>query len=478
MNDLKQQATVIVGGGFVGLFTALRLSHQHYPHPIILIDTESRFVFKPLLYEYLSGEMHADQVVPTYEELLQGSRVTFVQAKVTQIDLHAQTVTLDNGSHYSYQHLVIGVGGTQGYFGTEGAEKNAFPFRTRSDALRLKQHLQESLKKASQTADPAERKALLTIAVVGAGPSGVEISATLADLLPAWYTNLGGNGQDIRIVLVNHGDEILQGDVNAHLQETALKALKSRTVPVELLLDAGVKLVSPDELCYQEKGENAPLKHLPTATAIWTAGTATNPLIKSLPLSAEAQNKHGLPLVSSTLQLPDFPNVFIAGDCAVVQPDPLPPVAQIAYQQGKGIADNLIALSEQRSPSPVQANMRGTLMKLGIRSGVANVFDKVQIGGAAGDLIRNETYLEMLPTPSHNFKATSEWLKDEVFERYQMLEPDESQQQPQRKNRAVIWIGVAAIAAALAIGISLIVRSRQPSQPATEFVQPQSTQPP
>lgn len=478
MNNLKQQATVIVGGGFVGLFSALRLSHQHYTHPIILIDAESRFVFKPLLYEYLSGEMHPDQVVPTYEELLQGSRVTFVQAKVTKIDLPTQTVTLDNGSHYSYQYLVIAVGSTQGYFGTEGAKENAFPFRTRSDALRLKQHLQDCLQKASQTADPAERKNLLTVAVVGAGPSGVEVSATLADLLPAWYTNLGGNGQEVRIVLVNHGDEILQGDVNAHLQGTALKALKSRTVAVELLLDAGVKSVSPHELCYQNKGENAPLKHLPTATAVWTAGTATNPLIKSLPLPAEAQNKHGLPLVSATLQLPDFPSVFIAGDCAVVQPDPLPPVAQIAYQQGKGIADNLMALSQQRAPRAIQANMRGTLMKLGIRSGVANIFDKVQVSGAAGDLIRNETYLEMLPTPVHNFKATSEWLKDEVFERYQMLEPEKSQQPPQRKNRAVVWLGVAAIAAALVIGVSLIVRSRQPSQPGAEVIQPQSTQQP
>ena len=145
MNDLKHQATVIVGGGFVGLFTALRLSHQHYTHPIILIDSESRFVFKPLLYEYLSGEMHPDQVVPTYEELLQGSRVTFVQDKVTQIDLHSQTVTLGDGSHCSYQYLVLAVGSTQGYFGTKGAQENAFPFRTRSDALRLKQHLQDCL---------------------------------------------------------------------------------------------------------------------------------------------------------------------------------------------------------------------------------------------------------------------------------------------------------------------------------------------
>ena len=475
MNDLQQQATVIVGGGFVGLFTALRLSHQHYTHPIILIDSESRFVFKPLLYEYLSGEMHPDQVVPTYEELLQGSRITFVQGKVTQLDLPRQTVTLDSGSHYSYQHLVLAVGSTQGYFGTEGAQENAFPFRTRSDALRLKQHLQDCLQKATQTTDPAEKKDLLTVAVVGAGPSGVEVSATLADLLPAWYANLGGNGQDVRIVLVNHGGEILQGDVNAHLQGTASEALKSRTVAVELLMDAGVKSVSPHELCYQAKGENAPLKHLPTATAIWTAGTATNPLIKSLSLPAEAQDKHGLPLVSSTLQLPSFPNVFVAGDCAVVQSNPLPAVAQIAYQQGKGIADNLIALSQQRSPRPIQANMRGTLMKLGIRSGVANVFDKIQISGAAGDLIRNETYLEMLPTPVHNFKATSEWLKDEIFERYQMLEPEKSQQRPHRRNRAVVWIGIAVIAAALVIGIALVQRSRQPSQTEPQTVQPQTT---
>ncbi|MGB3789585.1 MAG: hypothetical protein WA949_16360 [Phormidesmis sp.] len=81
----------------------------------------------------------------------------------------------------------------------------------------------------------AERRALLTVAVVGAGPSGVEMVATLADLLPEWYEKLGGNSRKLRIVLVNHGDEILAGDVNAHLQETALQALKSRAVPVEVV---------------------------------------------------------------------------------------------------------------------------------------------------------------------------------------------------------------------------------------------------
>ncbi len=113
--------TVIVGGGFVGLFTALHLRHQHYDHPIILIDPQSHFVFKPLLYEYLSGEMRSEEVVPTYEELLSGSEVTFVQDKATQVDFSNRRVLLASGLHYDYQYLVLAVGSTQGYFGTKGA---------------------------------------------------------------------------------------------------------------------------------------------------------------------------------------------------------------------------------------------------------------------------------------------------------------------------------------------------------------------
>ena len=89
--------TIIVGGGFVGLFSALHLSHRHYPDPIILIDPQERFVFKPLLYEYLTGEMQDEQVLPRYEELLEGSNIALVQDKVTAIDFQQRLLTLASG---------------------------------------------------------------------------------------------------------------------------------------------------------------------------------------------------------------------------------------------------------------------------------------------------------------------------------------------------------------------------------------------
>ena len=457
--------TIIIGGGFVGLFTALHLAHHHYPEPIIAIDPQERFVFKPLLYEYLTGEMQDEQVLPRYEELLEGSKVAFIQDKVINIDLEQRRLELASGLHYDYKYLVLGVGSTQGYFKTKGAEENAFAFRTQEDAVRLERHLRECLQKASQTEDPQERWRLLTFVVTGAGPSGVEMAATLADLLPSWYAKLGGNISDIRIVIVNHGSEILSGDVNARLQETALEAFQHRTVPVELLLGVKVTEVDSDGLKYQEKDKEETLS---TKTTIWTAGTANNPLIESLTqIKAENKDKHGSPLVTASLQLPDFPEVFAAGDCAVVKEHPFPPVAQIAYQQGAGIARNIIALAQGKEALPVKAQMRGTLMKLGLGNGVANLFDKMQVKGKPGDLIRNGTYLEMLPTPVHNFKATTDWITDEIFHRHASVKPITTA----KRNHTAAWIGGTIAAVVLIAGSIVGWRIIQPSpqqQPTTE----------
>ncbi|MDZ8137550.1 MAG: NAD(P)/FAD-dependent oxidoreductase [Nostoc sp. DedQUE04] len=415
----SSRPTVIIGAGFAGLFTALHLRHQQDLHSIILIDPQERFVFKPMLYELLTGELSEDAVCPTYKELLQGSDINFVQDKVVAIDLQEKRLKLASGSDYIYGHLVLAVGSIQGYLGTEGAQKNAFAFRTQENAIALKRQLRECLQRASQTDDEIQRRSLLTFAVVGAGPTGVEMAATLADLLPDWYAQLGGDIRQIRIVLINHGKTILAGDVNAGLQSEALQAFRTRTVPVELILGVGVKAVAQDHLEYQP-ANSTEIKTLLTQTTIWTAGTAVNPLIQNLKsqIPADHLDKHGLPLVTSTLQLLDFPEVFAAGDCANVQAQPLPALAQVAYQQGASIAHNLIALAKGASPSPAHVSLRGTLMKLGLGNGVASLFDKLQITGKPGDLIRSAVYLEMLPTPLHDFKATTEWLREETFYRY------------------------------------------------------------
>lgn len=413
--------TIIVGGGFAGLFTALRLHHRHYFHPVILIDPQERFVFKPLLYDYVSGEMEMDQVLPPYQELLRDRQITFVQDRVTAVDLEQRQITLAGSDRYDYQHLVLTVGSSQGYFGTDGAEKHAFALRTQANVTTLRGHLQDCLEKARQIEDPEERQRLLTFAVVGAGPSGVEIAATLADLLPMWWCRLFNSTHSrvdgLRLVLLNHGDCILEGDANAALREPARKQLQQRLLPPELKLGVKVKAVSENQLTYQQKGDDTD-QTLATATTIWTAGTANNPLIEQLPLSQHQRDRHGRPIVTRTLQLPDYPEVFAAGDCVMVKDDPQPQLAQVAYQQGIAIADNLIAIAQNTPPQPATINIRGSLMKTGIDNGIAHVFSKLQIKGKPGSLIRDATYLELLPTPGHNLKVTGEWLSDEFLHRY------------------------------------------------------------
>jgi len=414
MNNSVYQ-TVIVGGGFNGLFTALHLSHQHYPRSVILIDRQERFCFKPLLYEYFSGEMDDEQVVPRFEDLLKGSGVIFVQDTVQTIDLLTRQVKLTSGDSYNYSNLVLGLGSVTGYSGVEGAKENSLPFWTTEDAIAIDRHLRDCLQRAVKIEDPEERRKLLTVAIIGGGPSGVEMSATLADLLPNWYAALGGNAQEIRMVMFNHAAEILQGDVNSHLQVTAKQELQKRTVPVEILLGAKATAIHPDSVDYNYNGKS---ETLPAGTIIWTAGTSIHPLIKDLPVSDEHRDKRGRLLVTPTLQLLDFPEVFAGGDCASVKDSSLPPTAQVAYQQGQTIAHNLKAIALGEKLKPVSVSLRGTLLKLGLEEATANLYDRFQITGELGHLIRQGAYLELLPTPIHNFKVTAEWVNEEIFNRY------------------------------------------------------------
>lgn len=195
-------STIILGGGFTGLFTALHLSHHKYPQPITLIDRNERFSFNPMMYEYLSGEMGDEQVYPRYLDLLNGSGVRFVQDSIVSIDLPRECIKLASELNYTYDNLVLALGSVGSFFGIEGAKEHSFLFRTGEQAIKLGRHLRQCLQKATQTEDETQRRRLLTVAIVGAGASGVELAATLADLLPIWYQELGGNSEEIRALVI------------------------------------------------------------------------------------------------------------------------------------------------------------------------------------------------------------------------------------------------------------------------------------
>ena len=410
MNDF--QPTVILGGGFTGLFTALHLRQQDYLNPVILVDRQERFVFKPLLYDYFTEEMNDSQVNPLYEELLAGSKVQFIRDTVERIDIDGNQVELANNGSITYRYLVIALGSQTGYFGIEGAKENTFPFWTRSDAIALKNHFQDCLKKSFDTENPLERQKLLTVAIVGAGATGVELAATLADVLPQWYIKLGGEFEQLRLILINRGEQILNSASN-RLREAAKAAFFKRPIKVQLELNASVTAVRHQQVEFERNNQKETLE---AGTIVWTTGTTVNPLVKALPIADEYRDKKGRLKVLSTLQLIDRPEVFVGGDCAVNWDKSIPATAQAAYQQGSAIANNLQALATNKTPDMANVTMRGTMLKLELNDAAADLFDRLLIEGKTAHLLRQGRYLTTLPTPARDFKATTQWLSEEVLE--------------------------------------------------------------
>jgi NADH dehydrogenase len=237
----------------------------------------------------------------------------------------------------------------------------------------------------------------------------------LADLLPAWYEELGGDGQDVRVVLVQRGSDILQNNVKDRVREMVKESLTERRTPVELLLNAAVTDVSADSIRYQQDDEDHTLL---ANTVVWTAGSATHPIVQSLPIADIHQDDRGRPYLTSALQIVGFPNVFAGGDCAVNVHQPQPASAQVAYQQGRAIAQNILAMIEGHPIEPSNVTLRGTLIKSGIEEGIAEILDKFEVSGRVGHLVRQATYLSLLPTPARNIKLGAEWITDEVFEQF------------------------------------------------------------
>src|SRR5882672_233637 len=203
----KIAKVLIIGGGFGGLFTALDLSGAG---EITLVNDEDHFLFKPMLYEYLSGEVEAWHIAPECKELLD-EKVRFIQGKVTKIDLDAGTVSVAGRAELlSYDVLVFAPGAVTNYAGVEGAEQFSLPFRALNDANRLRRRMTEALDHVQPDAAPQDTRSALTFAVVGGGASGVELSTKMADLLRDAVKRRALRGEP-RVLIIEMTDRLVPG---------------------------------------------------------------------------------------------------------------------------------------------------------------------------------------------------------------------------------------------------------------------------
>jgi len=385
----------ILGGGFGGLYTALRL-HQLIWEPgqkpeITLIDRQTNFLFTPLLYELITGEMQSWEIAPPFAELLKGTDIRFVQGSVKQVaadaDLSQQvqkSVTLEDGTEIPYDRLVLALGCETPSDLVPGTTENAIPFRSLDDAYRLDAKLR------ILEASAIER---IRIAIVGAGYTGVEVACKLADRLK----------ERGRIRLIQSRDTILP-NAKEFNRNAALNALERRGIWVDI--ETNISEITPDSigLTYKDKTDIIPVE-----IVMWTVGNQVSPAINHFGLPLNAQGKI---TVSDTLQVTDNPEIFALGDAAAIlntDGQIIPTTAQVAFQQSDFVAWNVWSSLTARPLLPFRYTDLGEMMILGDDNAVLSSFG-IQFDGPLAYLTRRLVYLYRFPTLEHQLKVGFNWL--------------------------------------------------------------------
>lgn len=377
----------ILGGGFGGLYTALRLQQLDWgsvQHKIILVDKSDRFVFTPLLYELLTGEMTAWEIAPTFQDLFKGTNIEFRRGTVELIDLTSQSVQVSGYESINYDKLVLALGGETPIGNTPGVAEHTIPFRNLNDVSRLENRLRQL-----ETSD-AEK---IRVAIVGAGFSGVELACKLADRL----------GERGRIRLVELGTKILPAAVEFN-QTAAQAALSARKVWIDL--ETSVQEVTATELAmeYREK-----VDRIPVDVVLWTVGNQVNPVVANLVFE---RNLRGQIKTLPTLQTVDRPEVYALGDLAEVidiDGNRIPATAQSALQQADFAAWNIWSQVLNKPLLPFRYTNLGEMMALGSDSATLSGLG-VQLDGTWAYMARRLVYLYRLPTLNHQIQVGLHWI--------------------------------------------------------------------
>ncbi len=363
---------VIIGGGFAGLWATRALAREKIR--ITLLDRRNHHLFQPLLYQVATAGLSAPDIAAPLRHILGHQRNVEVRlGEVVAIDKAASEVQLADGSTLGYDSLLLATGATHAYFGNDQWAADAPGLKTLDDAIALRRKLLLAFERAEAEPDPAKKAAWLSFAVVGGGPTGVELAGTLAEIarhtLRNEFRHIDPASAKVR--LVEAGPRVL----SSFPEVLSLKARRQlEKLGVEVLTGTPVSDIDSQGFTLGEQ-------FVPARTVVWAAGVAASPLARTLDVPLD---RAGRVLVQPDLTLPGHPELFVAGDLAAVNQangKPVPGVAPAAKQMGKYVADAIRArLHGKPAPGPFKYADYGNLATIGRMAAIVHL-GKLQLSG-------------------------------------------------------------------------------------------------
>lgn len=393
---------VILGAGFAGLACARQLGGN--PVRVTIVDRNNYHLFVPLLYQVATAALSpADIAQPIRRILRRHDNIEVVLGEVRGVDPHSQCLRLTDGSTLHFDRLVIATGSRYNYFAHPEWERLAPGLRSIEDARLLRSRILRSFELAERDTDPGRRSELMTIVIVGAGPTGVEMAGAIAEL--AHYTLVRDfrhiDPGEVRILLVEAGKQIL-ANFPDELSSYALRRLEA--MGVEIMLGKSLEDIDGDTLVIAGQ-------KLRAGTIIWAAGTRASPAVSWVQAECD---RSGRVRIAPDFSVPGHRHIYVLGDSALMNDpntgQPLPALAQVAQQQGRHLGQTLARELTGRAPlPPFRFHDRGNTAIIG-RSAAIFDFGKRRMKGRLAWLLWAIVHVYLLVGFEKRLLVSIQWL--------------------------------------------------------------------
>jgi NADH dehydrogenase len=406
---MSRPRVVIVGAGFAGLAAARALADKPWHRALVdvtVLDSRNHHLFTPFLYQVATALLEPSATARPVRDLVRKLRnVEFRLARVTGLNLTLRRVETDHGP-VPYDYLILAAGAVNDYSGNTGIASRSLGLNDLSEAQALRDHMLGCFEAASwATGDPARRARLLTFAVVGGGPTGVEFSAALAALVKELTGRdfPGVGAAEPRITLIEASAEPF-GSYAAGLRKAAAAGLRARGVEVR----SGTRVTDADADGLTMAGGG----RIEAATVVWAAGVRASALAGALPVTGS----HGRVVVGPALQVARHPEIFVAGDMAQIpgRDGPLPMLAQVAIQSGRHAARSVLALCAGGKARRFRYRDPGTMATVGRGDAVAQI-GQLHLTGLPGWLAWLGAHIARTAGPGARATVILGWVSGFVF---------------------------------------------------------------